>query len=31
MLSLALAVPLALLPFASLFATLGWMATSSRP
>ena len=30
MLSIAFAVPLALLPIASLLATLGWMAASSR-
>jgi hypothetical protein len=30
MLSLAVAFPLALLPFASLLATLGWMASSGR-
>jgi len=28
MLSLAVALPLAILPFVSLFATLGWMARS---
>jgi hypothetical protein len=31
MLSLTLAFPLALLPIASLAATLGWMARSSSP
>jgi hypothetical protein len=30
MLSLAVAFPLALLPFVSLMATLGWMASGSR-
>ena len=30
MLSLAVAFPLAILPFASLLATLTWMAASSR-
>ena len=30
MLSLAVALPLAFLPFASLMATLTWMATSGR-
>lgn len=30
MLSVAVALPLSILPFASLLATLGWMANSGR-